>query len=117
VPLATVLFLVFAFFGLGFRFTVQPGVQVNAPLSAFSLRPQPNTVTTTIGGGPVPIVYFEDERITIELLPAKLDKITAGERSLIIKADRSTPYELVMQAANEGLKRGFSVVLATGEER
>ena len=38
------------------------------------------------------------------------------QRSLIIKADRNTPYDLVLQIMNAGLRHGFSVALATAPE-
>ncbi len=39
----------------------------------------------------------------------------AKNRTLLIKADKSAPYDFVMQIMNTGLQAGFSVVLATGE--
>jgi biopolymer transport protein ExbD len=116
-PLATVLFLVLAFFSLGFKFAVQPGIQVTAPLSAFALKPQRNPVIVTISGAPVPQMFFEQEKIPADQLPARLGRLAGRDRTLIIKADKTTPYDMVVTATNEGLRRGFPVVLATGEER
>jgi biopolymer transport protein ExbD len=117
VPLATVLFLVFAFFSIGFRFAIQPGVQVTAPLSVFALKPQHHPLIITISGAPVPQMYYEQQKIGPEELPVRLDGLTIRDRTIIIKADQTTPYDMVVSAANEGLRRGFPVVLATGEER
>jgi biopolymer transport protein ExbD len=117
VPLATVLFLVFAFFSLGFRFAIQPGVQVSAPLSVFALKPQRNPLIVTISGAPVPQMFFEQQKIKPEELPGRLAGLTSRDRTIIIKADQTTPYDMVVNAANDGLRHGFPVVLATGEER
>jgi biopolymer transport protein ExbD len=45
-------------------------------------------------------------------LAARLRDMRTRDRSLIIKADRGTPYDLVMQITNQALQNGFSVILA-----
>ena len=117
IPLVNVLFLVVVFFAMSSRFVLQPGMNVTLPASAFTLGPQPRAQIVSITAAPVPAIYHRDEKVSIEELRQRLGSERAKERSLIIKADRSTPYELVVQIMNEGLKMGFSVVLATGSER
>jgi biopolymer transport protein ExbD len=113
VPLINVMFLVVLFFALASRFLLQSGFSVTLPTSSFVLTPsrQPQLVSITVK--PVPAIYHGDRRITIDELGPRLASVTGKDRSLVIKADRSTPYELLAQVVNVGLEQGFSVVLAT----
>jgi biopolymer transport protein ExbD len=117
VPLINVIFLVIVFFALSSRFVLQPGMAISLPVSAFTLGPQRDANIVSVTAAPVPSIYFRDRKVTIDELRQQLTESRGRERSLIIKADRGTPYELVMQLMNEGLKLGFSVVLATNPER
>lgn len=115
VPLIHVLLLPFVFFSLGSTFVLQPGLAVNLPLSSYSLAPQQNPEVVSIISGAVPTLYHRDERVTLDQFKKNLSVVVARERSLIIKADRGTPYALVVEVMNEALSQGFSVVLATAE--
>ena len=55
--------------------------------------------------------------MSLEELRQRLAETKVRERSLIIKADKNTPYDLVVRITDEALKLGFSVVLATDSER
>ena len=117
VPLINVIFLVVVFFALSSRFVLQPGMAINLPVSGFTLGPQRDARIVSVTAAPVPSIYFRDRKVTIEELRQQLTENRSRERSLIIKADRGTPYDLVVQLMNEGLKLGFSVVLATNPEK
>jgi biopolymer transport protein ExbD len=113
VPLVNVLFLVVIFFTLSSRFALQNGLPVSLPFSSFSIRPPRNPQIVSISAAPVPAIFFEDQTFSLANFRAHLALIKSKDRSLIIKADRTVNYDLVMQVANEGLKNGYSVVLAT----
>lgn len=115
VPFINVLFLVVIFFGLSTRFVVQPGVAVSLPFSPFRLAPERNPEVVSITSAPVPAMYFRDERVTLDQLAETLSRDRASDRTLIIKADRNTPYENVVGVMNAALKLGIPVVLAGGE--
>src|SRR5438067_6409089 len=117
IPLVNVLFLVLIFFGLSARFTLQPGVAINLPFSAWTLGPQHNPQILSIASAPVPTIYFRDQKLAVDDLPKALRDKAVKDRTLIIRADRTTPYELVMRVINDGLQAGFSVVLATSPEQ
>lgn len=117
VPLINVTFLVVVFFALSSRFVLQPGMAITLPVSGFTLGPQRDAKIVSVTAAPVPSIYFRDQKVTVEELRAQLAESRGKERSLIVKADRGTPYDLVVQIMNEGLKLGFSVVLATGPEK
>jgi len=116
VPLINVLFLVVIFFAVGTRFVLQPGMAVSLPVSSFTLPPQTSPQIVSITAAPVPAIYHADRKITLEELGPLLNGERTASRSLVIKADRATPYELVVDVMNVGLEHGYSVILATASD-
>jgi biopolymer transport protein ExbD len=118
VPLLDIVFLLIFFLLLSSNFILQPGVSVSLPFSQFTLGPQVNPQIVSITGGAVPAIYFRDQRTTLEQLGPLLDDAKREGRSVIIKADRFTPYELVVTVTNAVLEHGItSVALATTPPR
>ena len=117
IPLVNVCFLVVIFFALSSRFMLQPGLAVTLPGSSYTLTPQDDAPLVSITAAPVAAIYFRDEKVTLEELGKRLEGSRARGRSLIVKADRSTPYDMLVQVMNVGLAQGFSIVLATDSER
>ena len=115
-PLVNVLFLVLAIFALSSRFVLQPGISVALPVSPFTLGPQQNTEIVSVTATPTPTIFYKDGRVTLEELGGALSGTQGGRRALILKADRMTPYDLIVQITNIALRQGFSVVLATAPE-
>jgi biopolymer transport protein ExbD len=116
VPLINVIFLVLLFFALGSRFVLQSGLAISLPTSSFTLTPSHEPQLVSITASPVPSIYHGDRRISIDELGARLAAVSSRDRSLVIKADRTTPYDLLVQVMNIGLQQGFSIVLATAPE-
>ena len=111
-PVVNVLFLAVLLFALSSRFTLQPGLKLNLPTSAFTLAPQQNPLVITITAAPLPTVYLREEKVTPEELDALLrDRQLAG-RPIVLRADRETPYERIAEVSQIALKRGFAVALA-----
>jgi biopolymer transport protein ExbD len=117
VPLVNVLFLVLAFVTLTNTFVLQPGISISLPFSSFSLGPQRNPQVVSITAGAIPTVYFRDEKVTIQDLDQKLASSATKDRSLMIRADRAVPYELISQVMNLGVQHGYSVYLAASSQR
>ena len=118
VPLVDVVFLLLFFLLLSSNFVLQPGISVSLPFSRFTLGPQLNQQIISITGGGVPAIYFRDQKITLEQLGPLLDAAKREGRSIIIKADRLTPYDTVVQVTNAALEHGItSVSLATTAPR
>lgn len=114
VPMVNVVFLLIFFLLLSSNFILQPGVSVTLPLSRFTLGPQVNPQIVSITGGAVPSIYFRDQKVSFDQLGPLLDAAKRDGRPVIIKADRLTPYELVMSVTNAALEHGItSVSLAT----
>jgi biopolymer transport protein ExbD len=117
-PLIDVMFLLIFFLLLSSNFILQPGISVSLPLSRFTLEPQLNQQIISITGGVVPTIYFRDQKITVEQLGPLLDAAKREGRSIIIKADRLTPYETVVAVTDAALAHGItSVALATTAPR
>ena len=124
IPLVNVVFLVVIFFAISSRFVLQPGLAVTLPASSFTLEPHEGAQIVSITSSPVPAIYHHDQRVTLEELRQRLDQIShhaaksgLKERSIIIKADKDTPYSLIVQITDTALNLGFSVILATSSER
>lgn len=128
VPLVNVVLLLLLFFLLGSSFVLQPGVSVTLPTSRLQLAPMVNAPVVSILRGNPPRIYFLDQAVSAEELTTKLTALRspgpegklpsspAGNRSVVIRADRGTPYETVMAVGSRALEAGFNVVLATAPE-
>jgi biopolymer transport protein ExbD len=116
VPLINVLVLVLLFFTLSSSFVFQPGISVVPPASSFLLGPQRNPQIVSVVSTPATNIYFRDQKMTMDQLASSLDEPGLADRTLVIKADRHTGYNVVMRIINLGLERGFSVVLAASQE-
>jgi len=114
IPMLDIVFLLIFFLLLSSNFILQPGISVSVPLSRFTLGPQINPQIISITGGAVPVIYFRDQKISLEQLGPLLDETKKEGRPIIIKADRLTPYSLVVEVTNLSLEHGItSVALAT----
>jgi biopolymer transport protein ExbD len=113
-PIIDVVFLLIFFILLSSNFILQPGISVSLPFSKFQLAPQVNQQIISITGGTVSTIYFRDQKITLDQLGPLLDAAKREGRTIIIKADRLTPYETVVAVTNAALDHGItSVALAT----
>lgn len=110
--LGMLLSLVF-FLLLGGFFVLQPGVSLKIPDSPFLLLPQHDPQVVSVTGAPLPQIYYNHQVVTPADLETALRK-THRTGSLIIKADRLAPYDLLLQIMTIGVRCGFTVVLATG---
>lgn len=114
--LDVVLALVF-FLLLSTSFLLQPGVAVSVPDSPFLLAPQRDPQVVSVTAPPLSAVYFENEQVSFEGLREKLSAPQGRKRTVIIKADRLAPFDLVARTMNVALELGLPTVLATGEEK
>jgi biopolymer transport protein ExbD len=116
--LVEVAFLLIFFLLLCSNFILQPGISVSMPFSRFTLGPQINQQIISITGGAAPAIYFREQKITLAQLGPLLDAARREGQSIIIKADRLTPYETVIEVTNAVLEHGItSVALAAAPPR
>src|SRR3977135_743012 len=117
-PLLDVVFLLVFFLLLSSNFILQPGISVSVPFSRFTLGPQINQQIISITGGAAPAIYFRDQKIALEQLGPLLDEAKKESRPIIIKADRLTPYTLLVEVTSLALEPGIaSVALATAPSK
>jgi len=112
-PALGVLLSLIFFLLIGGFFMLQPGVSVKVPDSPFLLLPQHDPQVVSVTGAPLPQIYYDRNVVTPAELEAALRKARKAG-SLIIKADRLAPYDLLVQITTIGIRCGFTVVLATG---
>ncbi|MEI8310396.1 MAG: biopolymer transporter ExbD [Verrucomicrobiota bacterium] len=112
--LDVVLILVF-FLLLSTSFLLQPGVSVAVPDSPFLLAPQRDPQVVSVTAAPTSTVYFENRQVSFELLRRKLESQPGRKRTLIIKADRLAPFDLIAHVMAVSLELGYPTVLATSE--
>ena len=118
VALVDVAFLLVFFILLSSNFILQQGISISMPFSRFTLGPQTGHQIISISGGAVPAIYFQDQKVTIEQLGPLLDAAKRKDKSIIIKADRTTSYQTVAEVANAALEHGItSVALAASPPR
>jgi len=118
ISMIDVVFLLIFFLLLSSNFILQPGVSVSLPPSRFNLGPQINPQIISITGGPSPAVYFRDQKVSLEQLGPLLESAKKEGRPVIIKADRLTPYEVVVAVTNAALEHGIaSVSLASASPK
>lgn len=113
-PLIDVVFLLIFFTLLSSNFILQPGIAISAPATPFLLGAQRNPQIISVSGGAVPSIYFRDQKTSVERLGPLLDAAKRENRSIIIKADRQTPYELVVAVTNIALEHGIPSVSLAG---
>ena len=112
IPVVNVLFLTLAFFVLSNSFILHPGLAITLPVSSFTLNAQRHPQIVSITAGALPTLYFRDKKVELDELDRMLAEPGVKDRTLVIRADRQTPYELVSNVMNLGLRRGYSVAVA-----
>lgn len=114
-PVADIAAALIFYLLLGGNYLLQPGVAVTPPESPFLLSPQRDPQVVAITGPPAPAIYFQDRRMTAQELAANLAAAEGGIRTLVIKADRAAPVELLVSVVNTAIANGRPVVLATSQ--
>lgn len=114
--LDVVLVLVF-FIVLSTSFLLQPGVAVAVPDSPFLLAPQRDPQVVSVTAPPLAAVYFESGQVSLDALRGRLSGQQGRARTVVIKADRHAPFELVSRVMTVALELGYPTVLATNEDK
>jgi|ERR1700677_2507940 len=117
IPLVNVVFLLLIFYSLSTTFVLQPGIGVALPYSSYSLAPQRNPQIVSITSASVPAIYFHDQKVSLDDLAKSLSDSRIKNKTLIIKADKATPWDLIMQISVMGIEKGFSVFYATSDQK
>lgn len=126
-PLVNVVLLLLLFFLLGSSLVLQPGVAVSLPAAdaGLTVPALPDALVVSIQRGNPPRVYFQDQPVSLEELATRLSAAgrggeggaPGGGRTVVLRADRGTPYEAVVAVGGRALAAGYAVVLATAPEK
>lgn len=127
-PVVNIVLLLLLFFLLGSSFVLQPGIKVEPPQSAAAIGLPSSRLIVAITLAPAqvdssgqalprqPILYFNDQLITMDDLRKNLDQLSdrhPGITSLVLKADRNVPLELLTQIMDTAFTHRLAVVIAT----
>lgn len=105
--LTDIVMLLLIFFLLSSQFVVQTGVKVSLPGSQHNEQTKASRFIVTLTKDN--IVYLGEETVALDQLPAKLG-ILASEsnyESLIIRADKDAPLELVIKIIDAAKGKGI----------
>ncbi len=112
-PAASAMLALVFFLLLQGNFMLQPGVSLKVPDSPFLLLPQHDPEVVSVTGAPLPRIFHGNHAVSPEELEKELHA-TNRTGSLIIKADRLAPYDLLLSILTLGVRCGYTVVLASG---
>lgn len=116
VALLNVTLLLLFFYVLGSSFTLQPGISVTLPPSEFNLPPQSNARLITVQPGPPIRIFYQDQPVTAEELGRQLAAYKGSPKTVILRADKGTPYESVVAVLQQALRLHYSVALAAAPQ-
>ena len=130
VPMVTVVLLLLFFFLLSSSFVLQPGIKIDPPRSPFysetpssrlivavTMAPSQTDVNGTVQPRQ-PVLYFNDQIVTLDGLGAALDRLPVGRSTpaLVIKSDKDVPLDVVTDVMNEAFAHRLSIHLETQPE-
>lgn len=112
--LIDVMFLLLIFFIVSSTFLEQPGLKLDLPSTTVheAINLEGYTVFILSDG----TMYLNDEDINMEKLPRRLEEIApqVEERGLILKADETVPYGLVINVMDIAKQSGIAkLIVAT----
>jgi biopolymer transport protein ExbD len=113
VPFLGVVMLLLTFFLLGSSMVMQTGVRVRPPTAASLLEPMPQAQVITITAGRQPMIYFNEQPVTLEELKERLGEGGKGQRQALIRADELAAYGAVISVSQLATEAGYEVVLAS----
>ncbi len=127
VPVVTVVLLLLLFFLLSSSFVLQPGIQIDPPKSEFSEGTPSSRLIVAVTMSPQqydstgaalprqPIMYFNDQIVTLDELGKQLDALPVGRttHSLVLDADKNVPLDVVTDIMNTAFAHRLSIHLAT----
>jgi biopolymer transport protein ExbD len=126
-PIVNVVLLLLCFFLLSSSFVLQPGIKVDPPHSVLGVGTPSSRLIVAVTlppqqfddkGAPLKrpaVLYFDDQIVTLDGLRKGLDKLPPSRvtPSLVLKADKDAPLDLITSIMDIAFQHRLSVVLAT----
>jgi biopolymer transport protein ExbD len=108
-PMLNVILLLLCFFLLSSSFILQPGIKVNLPRSVYAEGSPASRLIVAVTlspqqyddkGAPLPrqpVLYFQDQIVTVDQLRAALDELPASriKPTIFIKPDKDVPVDFI----------------------
>ena len=116
-PLLDVVLLLLVFFLISSNFVVRSGVPVDLPVSSSILPPVENSHVITVLPGSSPRLYLNEREIQLSDLEAALEEAKPERRHVIIMADRTAAFGVVMRISEMVTARGFDLAYAAIQYR
>lgn len=114
IPLLNVLLLLWLFMVVHSSFVLRPGIRMQLPAAPFTAGARYGTLVVTLTQEG--LVFFGDERMGLNELPAALSKAAAAKSDapLLIEADGKVRQQVLVNVYTMATEAGFrEVVLAT----
>jgi len=112
-PLMDVILLLIIFFLFGSNLVLKSGVEVNLPTSSSSLPSAEDAHIITLIPNETGEFYFNDERVDLTTLGARLGEAVKRSNQVVILGDEAVAYGVVMGISRLVLEAGFEVSFAT----
>ena len=112
-PLMDVILLLMIFFLFGSNLVLKSGVEVSLPGSSSMLPTAEDAHIITLIPSATAEFYFNDERVDMGSLTAKLGEAIKRSNQVVILSDETIDYGIVMGIARLVLNSGFEVSFAT----
>ena len=112
-----VVLLLLVFFVLSSNFVVKSGVRVDLPVSSSILPPVNGSHIITVLPGSSPRLFFNEREIAFADLEVALDQAPPDRRHVVILADRTAAFGVVMKISELVTSRGFDLAYATMQYR
>jgi len=127
VPVVTIVLLLLLFFVLSSSFVLEPGIKVDPPKTTFGVGGPSSRLIVAVtlappqmdaNGMPLkrePILYFEDQIVTMDGLRSALDRLPPSTTSpvLVIKADKDVSIDQISGIEDVAFAHHLSVVIGT----
>ncbi|MEM7602418.1 MAG: biopolymer transporter ExbD [Verrucomicrobiota bacterium] len=115
-PLTDTVLLLLIFFLFGSNFVLKSGFEVNLPTSGSALPAAEDAHIISLVTGEENEFFFDDERISVDQLAAKLDDVSSESKEVILLGDISVNYGNVMEISKIILSKGFELSFATQQD-
>ncbi len=116
-PLLDVVMLLLVFFLLASNFVVRSGMPVRVPSSSSILPPVEGSHVITVAAGHAPRIFVNEKEVYFADLPGELEELSREKRHVILMADQTAIFGVVMEISELVAELGFDLAYATTQER
>ena len=110
-----VVFLLLLFFLLSSNAVVRSGIAVVPPQSRSALKAAATADIITLSAGPPAQIFYNDRQVSMDELGELLqeDKAGGSRKQVVLRAEETAPYGLVIKISNLVVGNDRALILAT----